>query len=384
MNEIVHHQHTCNKGVIYTITLIEDDRMYQGKILRNGMPLYTSTKAYSEANVKRFLNAEIARQSTLLEIKPPIPAVRYQTPNAKQKDKDRKVEFSVRTPQPTKAKSTPIKTKEKNTAVVDVVKNEEIKHKTPSFVPKRIMVDEEKEKALLKMAKAQYQSYADVAKFAKALELRPGIVYLTLKHHSFIQQNETTQYRVLDAYYRNNGDLKAITAETGLTVWICATTLKQLGLSPNWVSYKEGNDVLNLGAWAEEEFKRLVPHALDMNMQYQMNNPVFDFMVEGKTIDVKASTLSIGPSNGRSGQYRPRIRGDKDNELADFYCLFLILDKEKPLTGDNYSILLIPSEVFPKQTKQISIVAKGRKAASATYWDFEVEPSALAAMLDSI
>ncbi|MFW9304104.1 riboflavin synthase subunit alpha, partial [Glaesserella parasuis] len=92
---------------------------------------------------------------------------------------------------------------------------------------RRIIADKDKEQQLLKMAKEHYTSYADVAKFADALNLRAGIVYLTLKYHGFVKQTETTQYRVLDSYYRHNGDLKEITKDVGLTVWIVAKTLEQ-------------------------------------------------------------------------------------------------------------------------------------------------------------
>ena len=186
---------------------------------------------------------------------------------------------------------------------------------------------------------------------------------------------------MLDAYYRHNGNLKAITVETGLTVWIVAKTIEQLGLSPNWASYRDRAESGKTGDWAEEEFRLLVPGALDMNMQYQMNNAVFDFIVNDKTVDVKSSTIT-----GRGQlQYFLKIRRTLDDEeLPDFFCLFCIKDKEKPYKSDNYHILLIPKEVLPQGRVKISIVPKGRQANSAMYWDFEVEPSALAAMLGDL
>lgn len=64
----------------------------------------------------------------------------------------------------------------------------------PPPVPKfNTIADKDKEAELLKMAKARYQSYADVALFAKELNLRAGVVYLTLKHHGFIRQLATRQ-----------------------------------------------------------------------------------------------------------------------------------------------------------------------------------------------
>lgn len=248
----------------------------------------------------------------------------------------------------------------------------------------RVIADLEKEQALLKMAKAEYQSYADVAKFAKILNLRAGVVYLTLKHHGFIKQNETTQYRVLDSYYNNNGNLKAIVADVGLNVWLCAKTLEQLGLSPNWQSYKEDKVEVNLGDWAEEQFRKLVGNALDMNRYYQSSNPNYDFIINGKTVDVKGSTLKTGSGeNARSPQYAFRIKSDSP---PDFYCVFLIKDKDKAYSLDNCHILLFPKDILPNNRKGVYIAKKSdtSTALSQMYWDFEVEPAALATMLEYI
>ncbi|MEG9531936.1 riboflavin synthase subunit alpha [Mannheimia indoligenes] len=254
----------------------------------------------------------------------------------------------------------------------------------PPVAKYRVIADEEKEQALLKMAKAEYESYDDVAKFAKALNLHAGVVYLTLKHHGFIKQNETTQYRVLDSYYRNNGNLKAIVADVGLNVWLCAKTIEQLGLSPNWQSYKEDKVETNLGDWAEEQFRQLVGNALDMNRYYQASNPNYDFVINGKTVDVKGSTLKTGSEeNARSPQYAFRIKSDNP---PDFYCVFLIKEKDKPYSLDNCHILLFPKEILPNNRKGVYIAQKSdtSTALSQMYWDFEVEPAALATMLEHI
>lgn len=245
---------------------------------------------------------------------------------------------------------------------------------------RQIIADKDKEQQLLKMAKEHYESYEDVAKFAKALNLRPGVVYLTLKYHNFIKQNETTQYRVLDSYYSNNGNMKGITIDTGLSVWVVANTLKQLGLSPNWATYKDRAESGKQGDWAEEEFRRLVPSAVDMNKYYQNNNAVFDFIVNEKTIDVKSTTLV------RDEQYFLKIRRTADDEdLPDFFCVFCVKDRHKPLSEQgNYHVLLIPKEVLPSNRVKISFVPKHRKANSTMYWDFEVEPATLSAFLENI
>lgn len=244
-------------------------------------------------------------------------------------------------------------------------------------------MDENKEQLLLIMAKEHYKNYLDVNKFATELSLKPGYVYLTLKHHSFIKQNETTQYRVLDAYYQHNGNLRAITEAVGLSVWVVAKTLEELGLSPNWANYKAQAESSLKGDVAEEEFRRLVPSAVDMNRQYARNNAVFDFIVGGKTVDVKLSTLVKSGKNFYQYAFKVR-RTVEDNNLPDFFCLFCVIDKTKPFGEDNYSILLIPKEVIPSGNMKIAIVPKGGTANSSMYWDFEVEPTVLASILGGI
>lgn len=253
----------------------------------------------------------------------------------------------------------------------------------PKDQPKfNVMHDTEKERALLKLAKAEYECYQDVAKFAKMLNLKPGIVYLTLKRHNFIQQNETTQYRVLDSYYRNNGNLKAITIDVGLSVWLCAKTLEQLGLSPNWNSYRDSftrQGVNAQGASGEEEFKRLVPYAVDMNGQYQANNPVFDFLVGETTVDVKTGKLRRHPRSN-SGWYEFKILSQ---ELPDFYAFFALKDSEKPLSAGNYHLFLIPSAVIPERISSVRIGEITERHRNP-YWDFEIEPAALSVILEEV
>lgn len=255
----------------------------------------------------------------------------------------------------------------------------------PPPPPRSTIADQEKEQQLLQMAKARYQDYKDVAIFANELGLRAGIVYLALKHHGFIKQNETTEYRVLDAYYKSNGNLREITEQTQLTVWICSQTLQKLGIAPNWASYKERGELgsYTQGGWAEEEFKRLVPSAVDMNMQYRMNNPRFDFIVNEKEIDVKFSTKR--QTRGNNWQYVFRYNPDN---LPDFFCLFCSLDKseDNKAIPSGYRILLIPKEILPSNKKQLVITATegNERAASAMYWDFEVQPAALSAMLGEL
>lgn len=250
---------------------------------------------------------------------------------------------------------------------------------------RRIIADETKEQQLLRFAKIRYRSYKDIAVFAEECGLKLGIVYHTLKYHNFIQQNETTEYRVLDAYYQCNGNLRGIVEMTGLGVWICAKTLENLGFSPNWQSYREIYQANSTpaGGWAEQEFKRLVPAAVDMNNHYRMNNPRFDFLFKDKEIDVKFSTLR--KTKGSNYQYSFRYKPD---EMPDFFCFFIAAisaEELKSQTPNEYKILLIPSDALPPNRDALNINhdRNNKKALSRIYWDFEVAPAALESFLES-
>ena len=251
---------------------------------------------------------------------------------------------------------------------------------------RRIIADETKEQQLLHLAQTQYQSYKDIAVFAEECGLKPGIVYHTLKYHNFIQQNETTEYRVLDAYYQCNGNLRGIVEMTGLGVWICAKTLENLGFSPKWQSYREIYQANSTpaGGWAEQEFKRLVPDAIDMNNHYRMNNPRFDFLFKDKEIDVKFSALR--KTKGSNYQYSFRYKPD---EMPDLFCFFIAAistEELKSQTPDEYKILLIPSAALPPDRDALNINhdRNNKKALSRMYWDFEVAPAALESFLESL
>lgn len=100
------------------------------------------------------------------------------------------------------------------------------------------------------------------------MNIRAGAVYVVLKAHNFIKHADTTEHRVMTAYFKHNGKLAAITEETGLTVWIVAKTIENLGYSPRRQEYRDSRYITGSGRGgigAEEQFKRLVPDAVDMN-----------------------------------------------------------------------------------------------------------------------
>lgn len=254
----------------------------------------------------------------------------------------------------------------------------------PSPVIGGFAANDPREKLILDWAKKHYKSYQDIQHFpfdsyTGTPKISAGVVYLCLKKHSFLGKTESTEYRVMDAYFRHNGRLADICDETGLKVWIVAKTIENLGYSPRWQEYRESRYITkqgNFGIGAEAEFRRLVPSAVDMNEDYKENNPAFDFIVNDKTVDIKEATLVK-----RRTSLVWDIHIKATNERPDFYCLFLCLDKEKRAKGD-YHLLLIPKEALPESDRTRMLNISGRDTPAHRHWfQFEVDPAALGYML---
>lgn len=267
---------------------------------------------------------------------------------------------------------------EKKATAPKAVQVTQPKKKKPS--PMKLSDDEQQ--AVIDWAKQHYSTVADIKRCADELKIKAGQVYYTLKKHSFVAQKDTTEHRVLAAYYRHNGDLKKIAEDTGLGVWIVAKTVESFGYSPRWHDYKNSRYAIrrgSLGLSAERKFKEFVPDAVDANEELRECNPVYDFVVGDFTVDVKEATpITEKRAKSASEYWLTRLSNDAD-EMADFYCLFLCYNKEKRLEGD-YSVLLIPKEVLP-DVRRIQISLNPETQSNKFYFQFEVEPIALPYML---
>lgn len=245
----------------------------------------------------------------------------------------------------------------------------------------QIKLSDDEQQAVIDWAKQHYRDVADIKRCGDELNIKPGQVYHLLKAHSFIPQKDTAEHRILAAYYRHNGDLKKITEDVGLGVWIVAKTVESFGYSPRWQDYKNSRYAIkrgSLGLSAERKFKEFVPDAVDANEELRECNPVYDFVVGDYTVDVKEATpLEDKRTKGGSEYFLTRI--SNSDERADFYCLFLCYDKESRLEGD-YSVLLIPNEVIP-DVNRIQISLNPETQSNQFYFQFEVEPIALPYML---
>lgn len=253
-------------------------------------------------------------------------------------------------------------------------------------VPKPItmlVLDEDEQKQVTDWAKDNYQGVADIKRCADELSIKAGQVYYTLKKHSFIKQKETTEHRVLSAYYKHSGNLAKIAEETGLGVWIVAKTVESLGYSPRWHDYKKSRYSIRTadrGLGAERKFKEFVPDAVDMNDDFRECNPLYDFVVNDYTVDVKEATpITDNRYKNPLKYWQCRLSADTGNR-ADFYCLFLCYDREKRVEGD-YVVLLIPKDALPDESKQMRISLNPKAPSHQLWFQFQVEPIALPYML---
>lgn len=245
---------------------------------------------------------------------------------------------------------------------------------------------QEMEEAIIAWAKCHYNGIDDIKRCATETGITAGKVYHTLKYHSFIKQNETTEYRVLNGYFKHNGRLADIAEETGLSVWVVAKTIQKLGYSPKWQEYRDSRYLTktSVGIGAEAKFKKLVPTALDANEDLRENMPGYDFIVNEKTVDVKESILYSVPRKKEKAWrfYIPALLEDR----ADFYCFFCLHDREARSNG-AYDLLLLPKEVLPEcpsnksGKRQVWIGASPQLDSHQFYFQFKVDPAALNYML---
>ena len=126
------------------------------------------------------------------------------------------------------------------------------------------------------------------------------------------------------------------------------------------------------------KFKQLVPGAVDMNEDYRECNPIFDFIVNEKTVDVKEITAITRRDSGQS--FYDFKFPKYDDERADFYCLFLCHDKQKRANGP-FDLILIPKEALPQSKGQTQISTSKEANSNKFFYQFQVDPNSLAYML---
>jgi len=176
----------------------------------------------------------------------------------------------------------------------------------------------------------------------------------------------STREEIINAY-RRLGNIAAVCMETGCQPYIAYKILKISKVLKAKEGTVYGTHSQKQGARAELEFKRLVPFAMPANETMQNNCPVYDFDINGTTVDVKFCSFCSG-----AGRYSFRTAQSK-HFRPDWYCAFMADTDVKELITGQYRVVLIPDDAV-QQVKSVSFTERGSR-----YWDFEIPPQELAA-----
>lgn len=178
-------------------------------------------------------------------------------------------------------------------------------------------------------------------------------------------------------------DMAAAAQRAGLNMLVAFKILKMSGAMLVSDRLKYGSTGSKMGAMAKIEFSKLVPRARQMNSNSKQH-PSFDFLVDGKRVDIKASSLRKS-RQGHGAQWTfPLIRSYHQGYGADFYILFCALVGQK--LKDGYDLYVVPVELLGADEaavkKCITISASNKDG----HWlsDFKIEPSELNSFFDDI
>lgn len=167
--------------------------------------------------------------------------------------------------------------------------------------------------------------------------------------------------------YLETGDFHQAVKQSGLPTHVAHLKLIKSGCLKIQDKIRYGSQIAKLGGMAEELFQKYVPEATDANKYFKKNNPVYDFWLDGLTIDVKYSSLHK-KKNGNSYHWQIRISGSQDFVVA-------FLERENGSELEQPNILLIPMQ-FTENKKDLHISQSG-----LWFKNFKIEPEELQPIL---
>ncbi|MCI7344382.1 MAG: hypothetical protein MSH33_10605 [Fusobacterium necrophorum] len=164
--------------------------------------------------------------------------------------------------------------------------------------------------------------------------------------------------------YKECGDFHEAVRRSGLRPLQAHIKLMKKGVLKIQDKIKYGTKACALGGKAEELFQKLVPEAVDANKYWKKNNPVYDFMYKGLTIDIKySSCVDVGVKK-KVKRWKIRVSGGQDITVA-------FLEKDEGFELEDCHILFIPN-AFCNQKETVDIYE-----GSAFFKEFKVEFSEL-------
>lgn len=169
-----------------------------------------------------------------------------------------------------------------------------------------------------------------------------------------------SQIKIAYEKYKN---LKLAALELGMPWQNLYLKLKKLGVPVTGDKAKYGSDKDKLAARAEQLFREIVPFAESQNdIQWQ---PLFDFLISGHKIDIKASKENKGSKKFHATRWAFSVH--KQEFCADFIVCFAF-------SNDKQKIFLIPGEIV-RHYMTISISTDPR--SKSKWLQFEVNEKEL-------
>ena len=198
---------------------------------------------------------------------------------------------------------------------------------------------------------------------------------------SELQQDNEFQENIIKLY-QVLGSAKAVADNLDISILDVYCVLKKHKLSIEERMQMSASSTSVLGAKCEDNFKKLVPFAVEVNAVIY-SNPAFDFLVGQSTIDIKTSNLmKRQPSKYNKTTFTEwifRLQRSWDSEYgADFYVLFALFGKE---FEDGYDCYVIPSELL-SGIKGVRIRENLRD--NSPWRDFLIKPEQMAAFFKKI
>ncbi len=138
--------------------------------------------------------------------------------------------------------------------------------------------------------------------------------------------------QVTDIYQKTHDFMECV-RQTGLPAFRVHIILAHAGMLSIHDKVNYGTGRQRMGGKAEEYFQKLMPEAVDQNRYYRFNNPDFDFVYRGITIDIKYGGISKAAKPGKP-TWHIRLSGKQEitiaflerapgTKLDNPYCLFI-------------------------------------------------------------
>ena len=135
--------------------------------------------------------------------------------------------------------------------------------------------------------------------------------------------------------FMSNNDFQKTVIESKIPAYILFMHFLKRGLINKHSNIEFASQNMKKGIAAEKLFQKIVLEAVDINSNFRMNNPDYDFTYNGLTIDVKYSSLLE-----RSGCEYWNFKNSKADVIIAF------LEREKGSELDKPYMLFIPTEVM--------------------------------------